>query len=332
MTKVLLKICNGKEAVIRARGDADILDIAVKNRQTLSDIAEIMQILDGKVQLSLTVSLPFVLSCSDHPSFASVDILRIKGNRDGYKKKWEKLEQFIHRHKTILLTNTEYNQHLWLQQVKAAGFYGIMLENYSGNLLCAEKFVHDVKCHGLIVGLAGELDVPDVPRLLPCNPDILGFSLAQMGKLSHHNPELIRSFIPSVQAIMNEEVIIDSRTDRILVSDFILSMCIGAYHHEKNAQQRVRFNVAVDVIRVSKTDDIRYIFSYDLILDLIRRLASHGHITLVETLAERIAQFILGYKQVRCVMVRVEKLDLGPGSIGVEIIRKKETVQASKKR
>ena len=66
------------------------------------------------------------------------------------------------------------------------------------------------------------------------------------------------------------------------------------------------------------------VFSYDLITDGIRAIVAQGHIHLVETLAERIAASVLAHPQIRSVTVRVEKLEVGPGSVGVEITRAKE--------
>jgi len=60
-----------------------------------------------------------------------------------------------------------------------------------------------------------------------------------------------------------------------------------------------------------------------LILDGIRMLVAQKHIALVETLAERIAALILAQPRVVSVTLKVEKLDVGPGAVGVEIVRKR---------
>ena len=52
-------------------------------------------------------------------------------------------------------------------------------------------------------------------------------------------------------------------------------------------------------------------------------VAAQEHIALMETLAERIAALILTYPRVASVTVRVEKLDIGPGTVGVEIVRER---------
>jgi len=73
----------------------------------------------------------------------------------------------------------------------------------------------------------------------------------------------------------------------------------------------------------SVAEDIRDVFSYDLITDSIRMVAAQEHIALMETLAERIAALILTYPRVASITVRVEKLDIGPGTVGVEIVRER---------
>jgi len=341
MTKLLLGIRNRRDVVTGIESGADILDIAADDRQPLSYIDKVIQAIDGYARLSLTVSLSFIHSDLDYPSLTSVDFFRVKIKENGKKLQWNRLEEFARKYKTVLLVNVDdadpSRWHLLLEQAEAAGFYGVMLESYAGNSLRLTqqyaiadigRFVSEVKRRGLVAGLAGTLEAPDIPRLLPYDPDILGFSLVQIagpdGRNEKKNRQLIRFLIPSEQDIAEDKIMMNLGTDRILISDFILPMHIGVYSHEQACKQKVCFNVSVDVTRVSiNPEDMRHVFSYDLILDGIRTLVSLGHIDLVETLAERIAAFILGYRRVQRVMVRVEKLDLGPKAVGVEIVRTK---------
>jgi dihydroneopterin aldolase len=73
---------------------------------------------------------------------------------------------------------------------------------------------------------------------------------------------------------------------------------------------------------------MRDVLSYDVITDGIRLMTSEGHVALVETLAERIAEFVLDHPRVLRVTVRVEKLDVGPGQVGVEIERRRGVEKA----
>lgn len=52
-------------------------------------------------------------------------------------------------------------------------------------------------------------------------------------------------------------------------------------------------------------------------------IVADEHFPLVEMLAERISSVLLSHPRVTGVTVRVEKLEVGPGGTGVEIVRRK---------
>ena len=113
-------------------------------------------------------------------------------------------------------------------------------------------------------------------------------------------------------------------TDRIFVRDFVVPARIGAYARERERPQNVRFNIDVKVRRVGHSvEDMRDVFSYDVITDGIRIIVAQEHIAFLETLAERVADLVLRHPRVVNVTVRVEKLDVGPGGVGVEIVRER---------
>jgi dihydroneopterin aldolase len=121
----------------------------------------------------------------------------------------------------------------------------------------------------------------------------------------------------------------DEATDRIFVHDFVLPVRIGTYRHERDKPQNVRCNVDVRVLRASHApEDMRDVFSYDLITDAIRMIVAQEHIALVEMLAERIAAVVLTHPRVTSATVRVEKLEVGPGAVGVEIVRERPAAAA----
>ena len=94
---------------------------------------------------------------------------------------------------------------------------------------------------------------------------------------------------------------------------------------EKGVTQRVRFSVDVDVLpaTVALDDNIARAFDYDTIIHGIKDIIAEGHINLVETLAERIAEHCLAHPRASSVHVTIEKLDKEPGALGVEIVRRK---------
>jgi (5-formylfuran-3-yl)methyl phosphate synthase len=237
------------------------------------------------------------------------------------------------------------------------GFTGAMLDTAkkgAGRLLdhmdiaALDRFIDRCRKRGLMAGLAGSLEAPDVPRLLPLQPDCLGFrgSLCR-GRMREAvidaaAVKIIRELIPREtdgQAGQGEEatdwrhfvargmVTPDDRfveTDRIFVHDLVLPCAIGAYDFERAKTQNVRFNVDVDVRRIKhRFDDMRGVFSYDLIIDAIKIILGRGHIDLIETLADGIAGEILRYPCAMRVCVRVEKLDVVRGTVGIEVKRER---------
>lgn len=115
------------------------------------------------------------------------------------------------------------------------------------------------------------------------------------------------------------------RIRQVFVRDLVVPCRIGAYRHERSAPQRVRVNVNLAVLEGDGPvdDQLANVVSYEKIVEGVRRVAQAGHINLVETLAERIAELSLSDPRVRSARVRVEKLDVFPdaGSVGVEIER-----------
>lgn len=237
-----------------------------------------------------------------------------------------------------------------------SGFAGAMLDTArktGGRLLdhmsvaALGGFIDGCRQHRLMGGLAGSLEAPDVPRLLLLAPDVLGFRGAlcadhdRAGHIDAAAVDVIRALIPAdsravrphaaaakvdyrLLAARGYAIKDDVATDRILVRDFVLPIRIGAYKHEREKTQNVRFNVDVGIIRAPHVaQDMRDVFSYDVILDGIRMVVAQEHIALIETLAERIAALILAQHRVVSVTLTIEKLDVGPGAVGVEIVRKR---------
>jgi FolB domain-containing protein len=224
------------------------------------------------------------------------------------------------------------------------------------NLATVDCFVRSCRSHGLLAGLAGSLEAADVPRLLLLSPDYLGFRTAlcdRHDRLAGLDPaalNLIRGLISqdprgyeverpkrentdywlvAARGYSGEPTHDSTTTDRVLVHDFEVSMRVGAYENEREKEQRVRFNVNAEVIRATKpAQDMRDVLSYDVITDGIRLIVAEGHIPLLETLAERVAKLALDHPQVQRVTVKVEKIEVGSGRVGVEITRERPAVVA----
>ncbi|MDT2075174.1 MAG: dihydroneopterin aldolase, partial [Planktomarina sp.] len=113
--------------------------------------------------------------------------------------------------------------------------------------------------------------------------------------------------------------------DRISVRDHIITVEIGAFQAERGTTQRIRFDVVVEVqpLKPEIEDDVDRILSYDRVTEAIEAALSEERLNLLETLAERVAERILTAPQAQRVFVRIEKVDRGPGNLGVEIVRER---------
>ncbi|MCG6903948.1 MAG: dihydroneopterin aldolase [Rhodobacter sp.] len=111
--------------------------------------------------------------------------------------------------------------------------------------------------------------------------------------------------------------------DRISLRDHIVEVEIGAFTAERGVTQRLCFNVVVEVITPGGdiADDVDRILSYDRVSEAIAHALAAERLNLLETLAENVAGRILREPQAQRVFVRIEKLDRGPGALGVEIVR-----------
>lgn len=215
----------------------------------------------------------------------------------------------------------------------------VMLEAGAGRLIDAagiaalDAFAFACRASGLKFGLAGDLEAPDVARLLLLEPDMLAFDIAVRRDHRADMPldpsaiTAIRALIPREgEAAVASPARRESVVDCVFVRDFAVSLAIGAYQAEHGTRQRVRFSVDADVVRKPlPPHDMRDIFSYDVIIETIRVLSQRPHVTFVETLAEEVASALMAHADLVAVKVKVEKLDVVDGSVGIEIIRRRPT-------
>jgi dihydroneopterin aldolase len=110
--------------------------------------------------------------------------------------------------------------------------------------------------------------------------------------------------------------------DFIFVRDWVIDCNIGVYAEEKGVKQEVRLTVDAFLapgVRSSK-DDMVEVPSYTDIIDAVKDITSRGHINLLETFGEEIAERCLRNPMIASVHVRIEKLERGPVR-GIDITR-----------
>lgn len=138
-----------------------------------------------------------------------------------------------------------------------------------------------------------------------------------------------------IGAIMERPRIADAARGlrHVFVRDLVLSASIGVHAQEKSGRQRIRINIDLGVEddgakTLSRSavgrDELARVVDYEAVARTTRMIVESGHVVLVETLAERIAEACLTDPRVFLARIRVEKLDILPDaqSVGVEVERR----------
>ena len=115
-----------------------------------------------------------------------------------------------------------------------------------------------------------------------------------------------------------------SGLDRVFIRDMIVVCRVGVYPHEKDTPQRVRININLGVISSPPAEDtsLADVVCYETLRKTVCTLMQSQHFSLVESLAEQVAEVCLKDWRVRVARVRLEKLEAVPDAIvGVEIER-----------
>lgn len=364
MTRMLASVRSLSEAFVALDGGADIIDLKEPALGALGAVApdvmrEVVRELSGRVPVSaVTGDLPM---CPEPIARAvasavecGVSIVKIGLFPGGDPEaSLRAIAPFARRVQLVGVRFADRNPDLSLLPLLAHhGFAGAMLDTATkggGGLLqhmglpALRRFTMACAGHGLFAGLAGALEAPDVPRLLVLKPAVLGFRGALCGAASREAPISLDA-VRGIRALIPREsggsdsgqqqtwtlaaqgyAAGEPATDVVHLRDWVLPVRIGAYAREEQRPQSVRFDVQAKVARMSgPVQDMADVFSYDIISDAIRMLTEDRHVAFVETLAERIAALVLAHRRVVSVCVSVEKLDVGTGTVGVTIERRRD--------
>ena len=116
----------------------------------------------------------------------------------------------------------------------------------------------------------------------------------------------------------------------VFVHDLEILASVGVFEHEKRYEQRVLISadLAVHDDYDGVSDKLDKVLDYARLADGISQLVQRDHVNLLETLAERIADYCLADARVASVRVRIEKPDALPTcrSVGIEIERIRDPV------
>lgn len=119
----------------------------------------------------------------------------------------------------------------------------------------------------------------------------------------------------------------DAPKRKIFVKGLTLPAYIGCYESEQGVTQPLRIDFTAEVLEPADPagDRLEDVVCYNKLTQGIKEIIAEGHIKLLETLAERIADLAIAHPMVISVSVRIEK----PNAIeeaeaaGVEIFRQK---------
>lgn len=376
MTRLLASVSGTEEAEIALAHGADIVDLKDASRGALGALAPdavraVVAAVAGRRPVSaVTGDLPMepeVIAAAVN-AMAQAGVQYVKVGLLAHRKREDCIRRLA-----ALARNTKIVGVMFadlgvdtalLQLMGEVGFAGAMLDTaHKGtgllglmDIAALAGFIAACRAHGLIAGLAGSLEPPDIPRLLPLAPDYLGFRGALcrgQDRTARIDPEafrIVRELIPPAPGTAADRDGAPSRVDyrllaargysidpdeqgatrdRIFVRDLVLPVRVGAYAREHDKPQNVRFNVDVELLRPPRAaEDMRGVFSYDVVIDGIKMIVAQEHILLLEMLAERVAALVLAHARVAAVTVRVEKLDVAPGAVGVEIRRERPAEMA----
>ncbi|MGF7161998.1 dihydroneopterin aldolase [Rhodoligotrophos appendicifer] len=355
--KMLASVVGAHEAELAVAGGADIIDFKDPKAGALGALppevvaGAVAQLRGRRPTSAVTGDLPMipeqVVAAARSMAQTSVDYVKVGlFNEPGREDCIRALSSVSESAKLIGVLFADQGIPLDLLEIlKQSGFSGVIVDTAAkgrGRLLdfadlsTLRSLVDAARNLQLMVGLAGSLEAPDVPRLLPLLPDVIGFrgALCRGDRKSALSLDAVREIADLVHQtrprIRKNGEMRPGGLDRVVVEGVIKSMPVGAYSSELGREQRVRFDVNVQIAAPkARFDDMRNAFSYDVVTDAITEICSAGHVVLLETLAEQLAERVLDEPRALRVAVKVTKLDIGNGSVGIEIIRENESAQSA---
>jgi dihydroneopterin aldolase len=114
-------------------------------------------------------------------------------------------------------------------------------------------------------------------------------------------------------------------TDTIFLHDLRVDTIVGIWDWERKIRQTVSIDIELgaDIRAAAAADDIAHTLNYKLVAKRVQQFVQDAEFQLVETLAEKISEIVLGEFEVPWVDVRVNKPGAirGAKDVGVHIRR-----------
>ena len=115
--------------------------------------------------------------------------------------------------------------------------------------------------------------------------------------------------------------------DTVFIRDLSMDAVIGVFGWERQVRQKITINLemATDISKAAKTDDLEYTLDYKAISQRIRALVDENQPKLVETLIELIATTVMEEFNIPWLRISIAKPGAvrGSAAVGVTIERGK---------
>ncbi len=113
--------------------------------------------------------------------------------------------------------------------------------------------------------------------------------------------------------------------DTVFIHNLIAHPVVGAFEWEQRIQQKVIINLEMqtDVRKSSTHDSLDKALDYKLVAQQVKKFIEKSRFALLETMAEKTAEFVLNEFTTKWVRVRLDKpfAVRGAGTVGVTIER-----------
>ncbi len=96
----------------------------------------------------------------------------------------------------------------------------------------------------------------------------------------------------------------------IFVKNFITNCLIGVYPEEKENKQKVKISVKLTIVRNKQSDNLSTTVCYQNVLSILENIHNYGHIKLVETLANKLADEFKKINNVCKILVKISKCEI----------------------
>ena len=119
----------------------------------------------------------------------------------------------------------------------------------------------------------------------------------------------------------------------VLIKNFIIHEIIGVHKHEKIKEQKIKFNIVIDVDQnvLPNEKDIKSIVDYEKITNNLKNLVKNKKYNFLESLAEDSFKEIFEDKRINSVKIKIEKPEAikNADSVGVEVFKSRKDYEGS---